>query len=246
LRRSQQGEPPGGRAVNARRFLYLDSTATKELLAGLERGTYGVERESRNQEAGREVGGKIGVGVLGADVGVHAGRTTSAGQRIERDLAQTPESLFSRLIDALREQGFLRHLDTLDASTWATLKPGHIIEIVASVSVGTLHKLADAVVRAQAVNRTYTDEPGGSIKEKALCRLLVRLYTLARQVPGVDVDLEVVAVIPESSEFVLRAKLDAREIRTELHASEDHATLLGKIDRMGEQDAEVTLLGIYR
>jgi hypothetical protein len=243
----------GGRTVDARRFLYLDSEATKELLAGLERGTYSVERESRSQEAGREVGGKIGLGLPGADVGASAGRTTSAGHRTERDLAQTPASLFARLAGALREQGSLRHLDALDASAWAELKPGHIIEMVASLTVMSFGSLADAVMRAQAVRRGFGDEPGDSTLEKAMREwqratgsVLVNFYNLVRHFPGVYVDPEVVATIPESPDFAFHAKLDAREIRTKPQAREDSVTLLAQIDHARNGDAVVTILGIYR
>jgi hypothetical protein len=232
--------------VGARGFLYLDSARTSELLAGLEGGTYGVEREERNEESGREVGGKVGVGVLGTNVGVEAGRTSTSARRVERELSQTPESRFSRLTDALRHGDSLKHVSTLDESSWAELEPGQVVEIVASVSIGTLYGLADAVVRAQALNRTFSDEPGGSFREKALCQLVVRLYNIARLIPGVSVEPELIAVIPESPDFRFTAKLDATEIRPGLQAQEDDARVLGKINRKRNRDAELTLLGLYR
>jgi hypothetical protein len=141
----------------------------------------------------------------------------------------------------------------LDASTWAELKPGHIIEMVASLTIVGFDSLADAVVRAQAVSRGFTDEPGGSGVERAMRKwqratgsVLLGIYNLVRHLPGVDVDPEVVAAIPESPDFVFRAKLDAREIRTKPQAREDSVTLLAQIDRARNGDAVVTVLGIYR
>jgi hypothetical protein len=257
LRRSQRAaKQTSPRPSAARLFLYLDSTATTQLLAGLEHGLYDVERTARSEESGREAGANIGLGVPGADVGVRAGRTTSVGTRVERDLEQTPESQFARLVDIVKSQASLRRLEAVDHETWAELEEGDVLEIAGAFSFTNINHLAFAVATIQAFKRKRRGETLASGEERPQQRgLLVRLgglttrtYDFLRQakIPGVNVDPRVVARPSGSTEFSFQGDLDASELRVQLDDQEQHGTVLAKLDRKHGAEARVIVIGIYR
>jgi hypothetical protein len=235
----------------ARRFLYLDVALTKELLAGAERGVYQVEKDSRSREAARELGGKVGVGALGTELGVQASGSAKVEQRIERELEQTPESLFSRLAEIVREEGSLRRLESLDTETRSELRSGDLIEAVGTVSIDNLNWLTTSLVHARAMARELEDEGEAALKaqrEKSLAALLARIYNLGTAIPGFGIEPELTAVVPGVSGFEFGGKLDARCMGADLAEArqEHHVALFGQLDAVRETAGRLTVVAIYR
>jgi hypothetical protein len=241
LRRSQQSVAPAG----ARRFLYLDSKLTDELISGAEHGLYDVEQESRDRESDREAGVKVGV-PFGAEIGLQASASAKVGVHVQRDLEQTPESRFARLVAVLAEHGSLKRLELVESAAPEKLRAGDLVELTGTLSVDNLNGLNTAVIRAQAVTRGLGGSP--SLKEKSLGSTFARVYNIARQIWLVSVDPQLTAVLPAQPEFRFRGKLDAREIRDELGepGHEIDATLLGKLDQVRKDGARITLVAVYR
>jgi hypothetical protein len=247
-RRSQHaGASASGAASSAAaRFLYLDAKLTAELISGAERGLYGIELESRSRGTDRALGGKVGVGMLGTEIGVQANTSAKTDQHVERELEQNPESRFARLTEILREHGSLKRLESLDDVTVKELRTGDLVELVGTFSVHNLTGLADAVARSRAVTRGLGDD--GPTREKVIGRALDRVYNVARQIPGFKVDPELAATVAGAPEFRFSAILDAREMRTGMTEprQEQHATLLAKLDDVRDTGARMTLLAIFR
>ena len=222
------------------------------MLAGAERGVYRVEKDSRNREAAREVGGRLGVGAAGAQLGVEAGGSTKLQQQTERELEQTPESRFSRLADIVRTEGSLRRLESLDAETRSKLRAGDLVEAVGTVSIDNLNWLTGGLIRARGMVRELEDQGGAAAvraqREKTVAAILARLYNVARALPGSAVEPELTAVVPGASGFALTGKLDARCMAADLaDAGQDHqAVLFGQLERVEETAGRLTVMAVYR
>ena len=189
--------------------------------------------------------------VVGAGVGIHGERATMVGTRVERDLEQTPESQFSRLVDTLRRHSLLRHLESIDRQEWDELRPGDMLEVVGSFRISS-NTLASAVALARAISRQEREPASAPAEGKLLTRVAAArrfttwIYGVLRSTPGVEVDPELHAELLRSPEFKFSGKLNALELRTKLERDDQRGAVLAKLERPREDSSDVTVVGIYR
>jgi hypothetical protein len=241
--RRSNAESTGQPGPGARHFLYLDAALARELLAGLEQGIYTVERTSTDEQAGRQLGGKLGVNIMGAGVGVDAGKTAGLTRHAEKDLEQTPESQFARLIGLLAERGELRKPDV---EALDDLAPGDMLQITGSFTIHDTYNLGTAVSIMQLRGRDLTDATTARRKvSEWLCKATVSTYRVARDIPGIHIDPAVVATSDAGGE-AFKGRLDAQHLRVKLEPDQQYGTVVAKLESHGSRGPKITVVGIYR